>query len=172
MFFFFSERISSKVVTCDKCNIQLHQDSYQFHLRTNIHKRNCILKTELEIENVDIIATAFKNRIVTYKVNPRNEKNSFTPEEFLCDIKEVVMQLITPSLEKHVSIKVNFELFLNVVLPKTDSLQLKSFVCKYEAVFRNTDLNEMYTKFIHNLQQRLIEFEHCESGWTFQSLGH
>lgn len=168
--FYLSERVSSNSVTCEKCNIKLDKISYKYHLRTNLHKRNCILKTELE--NVDIIATAFKNRIITYKVNPFQNRINLTPEEFMCDIEKVVKTLITKSLEKHKSLKINFEMFANFVLPKSDWNQIKSFNSKYEAVFCNTDLNDMYSNISNTLKDKLSEFEHSESGWSFTSVSH
>lgn len=137
-------------------------------MRTNIHKRNCLLKTELK--NVNIIAIAFKNRIVTYRINPTKEVNHLTPEAFLCDLKSDVLKVIHLSLLKHTCIKLNFELFADFVLPQSGTHQLKSFNTKYDCVFNNIDTNELYLNVIETFKQKLAEFEHCESGWSLVSV--
>lgn len=128
------------------------------------------MKTELE--NVDIIATAFKNRIITYKINPLQNREYLAPEDFLYDVTKVIIQLIQRLLKTYNSLKINFELFANFVLSKSEWQEIKSFNTKYEIVFHNTDLNEMLMKVCNVLKDKLIDFEHCESGWSFRSPAH
>lgn len=154
---------------CTDCNVQILKSSYRYHLRTNLHKNNCLLKTDFD--NIDIIATAFRQRIVTYRVNPGDNTNS-TPEDFLQNITEEVIKLLVMNLSKHGSIKLNFELFANFQLPPSDKLEMKSFNSKYDTIFRNTDLLELYSKAQNALINKLSEFQHRESGWSFYSIGH
>lgn len=145
------------------------ESSYRFHLRTNLHKKNCLLKTSFD--NVNIIATAFRERIVTYRVNSGDNILS-TPEEFLHKITDDVKKLIVMNLLKHGSIKLNFELFAYFKLPTSDEIHMKSFNVKYETIFKNTDLSELYSKTQNKLVHKLSEFQHCESGWYFNSVSH
>lgn len=156
------------IIKCQKCHIEIPKIEYQYHLRTNLHKSNCILKTE--IENIDIIATAFKKRIISYKLNPSMEY--LTPEEFLIDNQDKVIKLINDCLIKHNCVKLNFELFAYFILPKSDEQQLKSFNTKYEIVYNNTDLNELYLKTINTFNRKLSEFQHRESGWSCLFISH
>lgn len=136
---------------------------YQYHLRTNIHKSNCLLATEFE--NVQILTTAFKNRVITYSL--KAVKNIYlTPEEFLYDNEKDIYRIIEITLQKHKNIKIQFELFAYYSLPKTGEKQLKSFITKYEIICNKNEIRELFTrKIIDTLKNKFSEFEHCESGW-------
>ncbi|XP_047985628.1 uncharacterized protein LOC125226449 [Leguminivora glycinivorella] len=154
---------------CDKCQIKLPKNEYNAHLRTNLHKSNCILKTDLN--NIEIIATAFKNRIVTYRLNA-TQNEYVTPETFLCDIKSNIMKVVEMSLREHKSIKINYELFVYFTLPHSGKQQLKSFNTKYDVIYENTNINELFENTIEHLKNKVIEFEHRESGWSFVAISH
>lgn len=138
-------------------------------MRSNVHKSNCLLKTVFQ--NIEIIATAFKNRILTYRLNPY-EVHFETPEAFLYDSMKYIIKLISMTLEKHVCLKVNLELFANFILPHSDQQHLKSFNTKNAVILKDTDLSEMYTEASNTIKQKLTEFEHCETGWSFLSISH
>lgn len=161
---------TNMLIHCQKCQIQLPKHKFRYHLRTNIHKTNCLLKTEFN--NIEIIATAFRNRIVTYRLNPTQEVEYLTPEAFLCEKQSDIIKVIELLLMKHDCIKINFELFTHFSLPKKNELQLKSFNTKYEVVYRSTDLNELYETVIEKLKHKFIEFQHCESGWSYFGMSH
>lgn len=161
----------NKITFCTQCNTPISKTYFRYHLRTNLHKRNCLLKTCFN--NVYVIATAFKERIVTYRINPSNKKNTdITPEQFLNNVTEDVKKLIAMSLSKHGSLKLNFELFGNFKLPISDETHEKSFNTKYITVFKNTNLTDLYLETQNILINKLTEFEHCESGWSFNSISH
>lgn len=156
---------------CLDCNIPISKQCYRYHLRTNIHKKNCLLKTSFN--NIFIIATAFKERIITYRINPScKDSSDMTPEYFLNDIVEDVKKLLNMCLLKHGSLKLSFELFANFKLPTSDETHMKSFNTKYVTVFKNTDLNNLYLETQNILINKLSEFQHCESGWYFNSISH
>ncbi|XP_026322221.1 uncharacterized protein LOC113231895 [Hyposmocoma kahamanoa] len=160
----------ANAVKCDMCNIEIPQKKYHYHMRTNVHKENCLLKTEFK--NIDIIKTAFKNRIVTYRINPAQEVEYLTPEAFLYSYKNDVSNVIHLSILKHTCLKLNFELFAYFELPRSSTQQLKSFNTKFDCVFNNTNINELYMNAIETFKQKLSEFEHCESGWSLVSISH
>lgn len=115
-----------------------------------------------EFKNIEIIATAFKNRILTYRLNPTEIYQ--TPEAFLYDNLKNVVKLINMCLMKGNCLKVNYELFANFALPHSEHEQLKSFNTKNTVILRHTDLNENYLNAISTIKQKFAEFEHCESG--------
>ena len=116
-----------------KCNLKIiiFQPLKYMQTRTNIHKCNSLLQTKSD--NVYIIASAFKNRIITYRLNPAQGVEYATPA-FLCQNKNDILKVIDMSLVKNTCIKINFELFAYFVLPKTSEQQMKSFNTKYEIV--------------------------------------
>lgn len=158
------------LMQCEKCNIEIPKHKYRFHLRTNLHKSNCILRTDLN--NISIIGSAFKNRIITYRLNPIQEVEYLTPEAFLFEVQSDIMKIIQMSLSKHNCIKINFELFVYFILPKSCEQQLKSFNTKYEVIYKSTNASEAYSNIIEILKNKLIEFEHRESGWSYFAISH
>lgn len=123
-----------------------------------------------EFKNIEIIATAFKNRILTYRLNPTEIYQ--TPEAFLYDNLKNVVKLINMCLMKGNCLKVNYELFANFALPHSEHEQLKSFNTKNTVILKHTDLNENYLNAISTIKQKFAEFEHCESGWSYLSISH
>lgn len=157
-------------IECDKCRIEILRKEYRYHLRTNLHKSNCLLKTEFD--NIDIITTAFKKRIVTYRLNPSQNFEYITPETFLSDNKSNILHLFSISLKKHNCIKVNFELFVYFNLPKSNEKHLNSFITKYESVYQSTDLNELFNNLNEYLKTKVEEMQYCDSGWTIINISH
>ena len=151
---------------CEICNVKV--SNLSAHKKSNIHKANNLLQTEFH--NVQIIATAFKNRIISYRIN--SDLLNVSPENFLFEVSETVINLIKQSLKIHKSIKVNFEFFVKYLLPKNSEVSLKSFNTKYEVIVLNSDLRYMYTKFVNKLINKCAEFELSESGWAIDSISH
>lgn len=151
---------------CSDCRI--HFSRFSSHKRTNSHKSNCLLRTEFS--NVQIIANAFKNRIVSFKLNPT--KKHVTPELFLSEISISVCNLIQKVLTIHKSVKVNLEFFVTYILPKNEQVSLKSFNTKYSMVFQSTDILQMFKDLSNTLINKCSEFELSESGWTIESISH
>lgn len=139
-------------------------------MRTNLHKSNCLLRTEFK--NVEVIATAFKNRIVTFRLSPTQGVEYLTPEAFLCEIQSNIIKVIELSLAKHDCLKINFELFVNFIMPKSQEQQLKSFNTKYEVVYKSTNLLQLHVNIVEKLKNKLSEFQDRESGWSYISISH
>lgn len=155
-------------VKCENCQINVPKKEYRFHLRTNLHKFNSKLNSEYEY--IDIIATAFKNRIISYRVNPSQE--FLDPEAFLMASKEIVMKVINNNLIKHGAIKLNFELFAHFIQPKSYKQQMKSFNTKYEIVYQSTDISSLFSNVVNTFERKISELELCESGWSYLSMSH
>lgn len=154
---------------CKDCNIYVSKLSA--HSRTNIHKSNRLLCSEFE--NIQIIATAFKNRIISYKVNPlKSSEVTIIPEIFLNQISKSVCDIINLMIQKHKAIKVNFELFVSYILPKNNESSMKSFNTKYMVAVPNTNIYNLYFKCSEKLISKCLEFELAESGWTIDCINH
>lgn len=152
---------------CQDCNA--YTSNHSSHKKSNIHKINCLLRTEFD--NVQLIATAFKNRIASYRVNP-DSSDIIMPELFLSSISSTVCNIIKTLLITHKSIKANFELFVLYKLPKNDEISLKSFNTKYTPILQSTDLKSLFEEFSKNLMSKCMEFELSESGWTIEAINH
>lgn len=151
---------------CQACNINVH--NYSSHKKTNIHKSNNLIKTQFD--NIRIIACAFKNKIVSYKITPQSF--TITPEKFLSEITDTCCYLIKELLKQHVSLKVNFELFVSYNLPKNNEISLKSFNTRYTIILQSTDILSTYQAFAEKILNKCSEFELSESGWTIESISH
>lgn len=158
------------LIECEKCKIFIPRHKLRYHERSNLHKSNCILRTEFE--NIDIVTSAFKNRIVTYRLNPIKKKKYLTPEVFFKDNFKDIVKLIKMSLIKHKCIKVNFELFAYFTLLKLNDQQLKSFNTKYDVILTSTDIKEWCMSMSKILKEKFTDFEHRDSGWSLKSISH
>lgn len=152
---------------CEDCNV--HVSKYSSHKKSNIHKTNCLLRTEFD--NVQLIASAFKSRIASYRINPHS-KSIISPEIFLSDISSTVFNVVKTLLNKHKSIKLNFELFVMYRLPKNDEVSLKSFNTKYTAIVQSSNLQAIYEEYSRKLINKCTEFELSESGWAIEAINH
>ena len=153
---------------CNECKVYV--SNFTSHKKSNLHKSNCLINTKFD--NVQVIATAFKNRIRSYRVNPIAKGTHLTPELFLNSVSGSVFELIKISLEKHAALKINVELFVSYTQPKNNETAIKSFNTLYFTIFRNTDIIELYSNYIENLVTKCSEFELSESGWTIDSISH
>lgn len=154
------------MVFCHDC--QIYVSKLSSHRRSNAHKSNSLLRSEYS--NVQIIATAFRNRVISYKINPK--ATYLIPEQFLAETTSTIHNLINSLLKKHRSLKVNFELFITYKLPKNDTSSLKSFNTKYSMVFQSTNILQLYHEQSNILALKCVEFEHAESGWMVESISH
>lgn len=149
---------------CKDC--KMHVTKLSSHNRTNIHKSNRLLCSDFD--NVQIIASAFKHRIVSYRINPA--LLTVKPETFLSQISKTACDIIHFGVQKHKAVKVNFELFVSYILPKNGEHAIKSFNTKYAIIFQSTDIKNMYLKSVEKLISKCSEFEMSESGWTIDSV--
>lgn len=154
---------------CSVCNIFVDNHRWSGHLRSNIHK-NCS-STSVK-DNISIIQSSFKKRIVSYKIVANSEQINSFPEIFLNSISEQVKNLIDQSLEKHTSIKVNFELFCYFLIFKNDQREIKSFSTKNVILYVHYDFDLIYKSTIDILLKKIEEFQERDSGWTFLCNSH
>lgn len=157
-------KISSDRILCDPCQIQVHKSLMHAHRRSNEHKHKC--SVAYKQNNIDVIRTAFKSRVNTYRVN-NMISDELSIENFLKHITESVTMLINENLQTHTSIKVNVELFGGYMVEKGDEYKydVKSFNTKNEIITLSTELNNVYKDWIHIIKTKAEDFNDRESGW-------
>ena len=154
---------------CVACNLSVAKNCWIGHLRSNAHKNKSI--NELS-DGVDIIKTAFRCRIASYRIVASIEEEQNSTKVFLDKISEKIKALIDRSLTLHTCIKVNFELFSLFLLFKNDSQEIKSFATKNFTVHHNYDFDSIFLSVRDDLLKRLEEFQDRDSGWSFLNNSH
>jgi len=154
---------------CSVCNVNIDNHRWYGHLRSNVHKSN---NTTSSGGNVEIINTSFKGRIVSYKFKADSHDKNHLPELFLHNISRQVKQIITKTLQKHTSIKVNFVLFSFFLMFKNDRQEMKSFSTKNVIITLNFDFQTFYKRSIEIMLKRIDSFLERDSGWSFLCNSH
>lgn len=129
------------------------------HMRSIRHKANTWSPME---GNICVMKTAFKSRIITYKISSNN--HHINVENFLNEIKNKVLPLIENEVRKHVSIKLNLELFGMYYLDSKENHEMKSFNTRNEIVSMSSDLDHLYDDFVAKLDEKADIFQERDSG--------
>jgi hypothetical protein len=119
-------------------------------------------------DGVEIIATAFKNRISTYRIKPK--KIHINLKGFMSEIKIKVIDLVLEHLKTFTAIKVQFEVFGSYVITEKELKDIKSFNTKYKIVTNATDLEELVNSFMEIMDQKMQDFQERDSGWALESI--
>ncbi len=77
-------------------------------------KKKKLLNLALSIDGVKFIKLAFKKRLQTAIIENSGEKIFETVSEFLLSIRHKIVSLVSRILLEHESIKISFELFVEV----------------------------------------------------------
>lgn len=154
---------------CSVCNVLVDNRRWSGHLRSNVHKKNSTIPIH---DNIEIINTSFKGRIVSYRIIATKEQINAFPEMFLSNISQQVKNLIDQSVLKHTSVKINFEFFSFFLMFKSDQQELKSFATKNYIINFNYDFDSIYKSTVQLLLKKIEEFEERDSGWTFLCNSH
>lgn len=154
---------------CSVCNIEVTFRRWCNHLRTNKHKNNSTIRIN---DNVEMIHSCLKGRITSYRITaPKTEINIY-PESFFKSIHDQVKSLIDSSLQKHYSVKINFEYFAYFLMFKNDVQELKSFATKNFIIHFNYNFKSIYEKAGSMLLKKIDDFQERDSGWTFLNNSH
>lgn len=156
---------ADNMIICKECDLSISRERMAAHCRSVDHREKCAT-TQIS-EGVELMRTAFKNRIASYRVRHGDvsDLSSASIEHFFLAIKEKVLRLIRSIINEHKSIKVYFELFGWYVIPTKEEedgdirQDIKSFNSEYTVVTISTDLDELYTKFCDILKKKSEEFE-------------
>ncbi|CAH0625732.1 unnamed protein product [Chrysodeixis includens] len=154
---------------CSVCKIDVTSRTWFTHLRTNEHKNNSIVPLN---DNIEIIDSCFKGRIASYRIKAYENNINDYPESFLISIRKEVKSLIDNSLQKHTSVKVNFDYYGIFLLYKNDVQELKSFATKNIIVHCNYDFDSLYQNCTVQILKKVEEFQERDSGWSFLHNSH
>ncbi|XP_041985987.1 uncharacterized protein LOC121738160 [Aricia agestis] len=150
---------------CTTCNVSVHSKSWVGHLRSNSHRKSS--KTIEYSDGVEIVSSAFRNRIVTYKILPLDQLQLASVDIFFFEIRNKLKSLLDENLIKHSCVKVNFELFGTFLKFNNNSQEIKSFGTKNKILHSNYDFEKIYLETVSYLKTSIEEFEDRDSGWTF-----
>lgn len=151
-----------KIKYCDCCDSEYTHN----HFRSTIHKNN---STNNYSDDIQIINSAFKCRIISYKINNTHE-DLLTPEEFLIEVKDKVFNLLCEKFEQFITIKFNIELFGNYIL--NDVIEIKSFNTKNYVFTYTNSFNDVYEEIIEKLKIKSEQFQERDSGWSLINITH
>lgn len=155
---------------CTSCSVTVDKKRWIGHLRSNIHKNN---SSTTYCEGVQIVRSAFRGRIATYRlVAPEEGNELYCLISFFNSMRSRVKSLLDDSLKIHTSIKVNFELYAIFLLFKDDRQEIKSFATKNFPIHLNYNFNELYSTVENHLRKNLEEFQERDSGWSFLHNSH
>lgn len=158
-------------VKCEKCNKTVASSNYSSHLKSLEHKQNCIEPDC--VPGVQIISSAFKKRIVSYRLTADSAFVSLDTniliEKFIENLKGKIVKLIIGKLNDYHSLKVNFELFASFVKPAEEETPpvVKSFIIPYQVVDQATDFEELIQNLIQLLKKKLEEFQVSHSKYKY-----
>lgn len=144
---------------CNDCNVDVESTLWNSHLRTNRHKAN---SCQLSEDGVDYIKSAFKCRIISYKVTTPNFNINIGT--FKDEIKQKVLRVIELELTKHRLIKINFELFSLYHSPVVQSQEIKSQNTSYKIISTSTNIDDVYEDLFGVIDRKADEFAERDSG--------
>ncbi|XP_074039510.1 uncharacterized protein [Leptinotarsa decemlineata] len=150
---------------CNYCNRMVPVNRMNSHLKTLEHRTNSC--TEFE-DGVKIINSAFKYRIVSYRVESKNPHSDY--QSFFNEVRHKVVTLIDRMVQVHNILKVNMELFGRYVLQTQEILEVKSFNSQNQIVDQSNNLEEVYRTFVDTLSAKAVEFQERDSGWTLEKV--
>lgn len=166
-----TKRCVDQKIHCEVCDVDIFKRFYTAHLRTNKHKS--LTSVLYRSNNIEIIKTAFKSRIQSFKIKNLNE-NEIIFDNFFKMIKDSIMILIEEHVKIHTAVKVNIELFCMYELCKNEEIKtdIKSFNTKYEIISQSTSIDENCAKWFNTIKTKSDEFNEQESGWSLLQILH
>lgn len=150
---------SNETVLCNCCNKHIPVNARISHLRTLEHKNNACVDY---IPNVQLIKSAFKLRIASYRVI--SDKRCSDYDEFFSSIKNTIIQLLEEVQREHNMVKVNMEVFARYILQTQERLDIKSFNTINKIIDGSTDINAAYDSFVDLMKLQTTEFQERDSG--------
>lgn len=161
-----------ELIFCETCKVSVSKNSINNHLRTLAHKSNNIRKYSKD-ENIEIVDSAFKSRIVSYRVSDLN-KEHISLNDFMATVKNKINNLIKIQVDISNALKLNFELYVlytkynmeeNVNVSKVTLFNTKNYI-----VVRSSDLEEIYSQIVSDLNNQSEDFQTKDSGWTLEKM--
>ncbi|XP_074026512.1 uncharacterized protein [Leptinotarsa decemlineata] len=156
---------AAPMYTCNCCNVMIPLTQVNSHNRTLQHKNNTCVQFS---DGVQIIKSAFKRRIATYRVQSSIVSTDYML--FFNEIRQKVIELLESAIRVHKIIKVNMEVFGSYILQTQDLKETKSFNSQNRTVDQSTDLNSLFDGFRNGIIAQTTEFQERDSGWTCEKI--
>ena len=150
---------NNKMMKCATCNIDVIPTFYNSHLKSKLHKEAVL---EWKEEGIEIIKSAFKNRIITYRFTGKTAHIDFN--DFFGEIVEKFYKIVNEERIKHNVIKINAEVYGIYMLPSDDTYEIKSFNTKNEICSLSCNIGEIYEVFKSTIITKAQEFQERDSG--------
>lgn len=162
--------IVGDTVECKTCKRNVSRRYYAQHLRSNIHKNNS-LKFQHSYPNVELIETAFGNRLLTYRITSVQEKSNLefeTPELFFEGIKTSVNKLIDDAINQLTIFKVSFILNAEFVQESKGINNFFDFNVLSWTICKGDDRDAFFENLKNSLINKISNFEKKDSGWSLK----
>lgn len=150
---------TSGMKTCVVCNVSVPSNLMVAHQRTSLHRNNSCLPL---CDGVELVNSAFKSRIATYRISSNSEHVDFTL--FFNDIMSKVLDVLEQALRLHYTIKVNMIVVGQYYHPTQEVYTEKSFNTCNNIVAVGSDLNDVYQSFVETMKTQSTEFQEKDSG--------
>lgn len=150
---------SASMQTCDCCNVTLTTAQMHSHKRSLQHKANACVPS---MDGVSIIQSAFKYRIISYRVH--SEHNHLDYVMFFNEIKHKILNLLEEALQIHTAIKVNLEVFAKYMIQSKELTDMKSFNTTNKILDQAMNLSDVLDSFVEEMITQTTEFQERDSG--------
>lgn len=148
---------------CIVCDLSVPREQMLAHSRSMEHKNRCCVQVS---EGVQLMQSAFKNRVATYRVSSDREHVDYTG--FFEEIKSKVLTLISEILRVQHTLKVNMVVVGRYFLATQEVISEKSFNTCNEIITVASDLNDVYQSFVEAMKVQSTEFQERDSGMLKQ----
>ncbi|KAI8435637.1 hypothetical protein MSG28_003902 [Choristoneura fumiferana] len=155
---------------CETCDVDV--TSLHSHLKSAKHKQG--LRCEMYDEKTEIVASAFRSRIISYRLF--SSEKHLIPKDFMEDVERRVINLIQGKIsEMWSAVKVNLELFAKYtkwMKPNPDDElreveEIKSFNTKNKVIqVDGVDISQIYDAFMEEICAKTDDFQERDSGWA------
>lgn len=165
-----------EIIHCKECKEDVVRKLWIYHQRTNKHKDNC-LKIVDEINNIKCLDACFNNRITTFRFKNNNMDN-LNPELFFNNIKDNVACVLKDHLQKHTSLKFNFELLCEYMKMKDDEEPIITIILHQTKMHilsltnHMNDIERFYANKCEIIMQKMDEFQERDSGFALTKINH
>ena len=150
---------NAAIHTCHVCDVRVPKNRILAHERTLEHRSKSCVSVGHGVQRIE---TAFKNRIVTYRITSENEHVDYTA--FFDEIKSKVLQLLGEIVRVYKSVKVNMAAIGRYFLPTQEITSEKSFNTANEIVSMGCDLDDVYRSFMEVMKVQTADFQEKDSG--------
>lgn len=152
-----SEPLIIPTIKC--CNKDISRSQIYAHRRTLEHRTmSCTPKCD----GIQIINTAFKCRIISYRVHSDTKHTDYVM--FFDEVKAKVISLLEDVISAHKSVKVNMETFANYILQTRETSDVKSFNSCNKIFDESVDIGDLYKDLVDTMTSQMSEFEEKDSG--------